>query len=386
MEIYRVASFDNIFLNLIDKGTFKRGTGTTQSVFTVKNSLPVDDEPTWSGITLSNGSNLGACAKDYNDVTVGFDESTYTPVKRQIRGPVFCKDDLYFDWNVDAFLAAYVNEMGKYAGVEFGNRLYVDYVKFVPKMVATATATIYNQTGLNLPVATSQLTQQMLDKLAVQLTFNRANNPDGQGFTSYGPSGPLYTLYIGVEASQQIKQNNAEFRSDIRYADMGMGNQARLLYRLGATEAIKNFRHLPWITPPRYAYSAGSYVRVPTFANVSATKGTPQDINPNYLDPSTAPYEGAIVLSKYVMQGDIVEPSSSHPGNVVFDPSSYMGEWTWVTGNDAVGPDCYDPLKKQGRHFAEWIYAPKPLSTPKSGALIIFKRCPVSAYDTVTCS
>lgn len=389
-EVYRIASFDSIFLNLIDRGMFPKGVGLTRSVFKVGNTLPTDDEPTWNAITLATGSNAGACAEDRTAISVGFDELTYSPVSRQIMGPVFCKDDMYFDHNVDEFLAAYVDEMGKYAGMEFGNRLYVDYVKMIPKMVATAANPITVQTTLVLPVATSQLTQQMLEHAAAYLTVNRANNPDGQGFTSYGPNGPLYSILIGVQASMDIKRNNPELRYDLRFADEGMGDGARLLYRLGATQAVGNFRHVPNVTPPRYSHNGTTFTRVPTFAVRASTKGVVIDVNPNWEDPATAPYEAAIVLSKYVMRADIVEPASSHPGGVVFNPGNYMGEWVWVTGSDAVGvtadgKSC-DPLHKQGRHFAEWKYAPKPLSTPKSGMIILFKRCPVSAYDQVTCS
>lgn len=386
-EIYRIASFDNIFLNLIPRGMFVKGQGTTRSVFTIGNVLPTDDEPTWNAIVLANGENGGACTYNYTDVEVGFNENTYSPSRRQIRGPVFCKDDMYFDFNVDAFLSGYVDEMAKYASYEFGNKLFIEYIKLVPALVANANAPISDpapSTFYTLPLATSELTQEMLDKAAVYLTqVGRANNPDGMGFTTYGPSGPLYSLYIGVEASQLIKQNNAEFRQDIRWAD-----PSKLLFRLGATEAIKNFRHVPWVMPPRYNYNngTGTYVRVPTFVTVAGTKGNVTEINPDYLDPTTAPYEGAVVLSRYVLQADIVEPVASHPGNVKFDPSSYMGEWTWKTGNDAVGPDCYDPLHKRGRHFAEWIMAPRPLSTPKSGMFILFKRCPIHNYQTVTCT
>ena len=43
------------------------------------------------------------------------------------------------------------------------------------------------------------------------------------------------------------------------------------------------------------------------------------------------------------------------------------------------------PLRKKGRHYAEFIYAPKPAANQKAGAVVFFKRCAAS-YTLATCT
>lgn len=382
-DLYRVATFDNVWLNLIKRGVYKKGTGLTQSVFTVGNSMPVDDEPSWSSITLANGSNSGACAPSFTDAYFGFDESTYAPERFGLRGPIVCKDDLYFDHNASQFLNSYMQELGKHAGKVISNRLEVLYRQFVPKYVALPAFTKTVQTGITgLSAATSQLTQQMLDRVAVNLIEDRATMPDSNGFVQTGPLGPIFSLYLGMEASQAILTNNSDLRQDIRDA-----MPSELMKRLGATTVIKNFRHIVNLTPPRFSHDGTDFVRVPTYANSSGTKGTVSDLNPNWVSTSTAPYEGAYVLNDQVFTEELIEPETNPGENVNFDPSSYFGEWKFVTGPDAhEGNTCSDPLHKRGRHFAEYMHAAKPGANLKAGAFIIFKRCPTTDFTAVTCS
>jgi hypothetical protein len=261
----------------------------------------------------------------------------------------------------------------------------------VPHWACTAAFvkdTTYTDAGVGTIVgiaeATSELTQEMLDVVAVQLVHDRATDPDSAGFVQMGPMGPLFSLYIGMEASQRIAVNNAQLRLDIRDAQPSI-----LMKRLGATNAIKNFRHVINLTPPRFSYNSGTntYTRVNTWANdATVTDGTAQALNPNWVSKSTAPYEGAYVLNRNVMIEELLEPDAT-VGGVSWDPSNYFGDWKFVTGNDAVGTEtgCFDPLHKRGRHFAEYLHAIKPGSNKEAGAFIIFKRCPINVTDA-TCS
>jgi len=393
-ELYRIATFKSIMLNVVPRGDFPQGKGTTQTVFTLGNSQPVDDEPAWDAITLNSladTADYGLCNPTWNDAYFGYLSETYAPERFPIRGPVLCKDDLFFHHNVDAFLMGYVEELAKYSESIIQNRLEAKYRSLVPHWCCNSSFAqdlVYTDAGegtiVGIGEATSELTQEMLDTVAAQLIYDRATEPDSKGFVSLSSVGPLFSLYLGMEASNRIDKNNSEFRLDIRDAQPSL-----LMDRIGAKRMIKNFRHIVRVTPPRFSYDVGTdtYTRVPTWANdASVTDGTAQKLNPNWIDKSTAPYELALVLNPSVMTEELIDPDSV-VGGVKWDNNNYFGKWHWVTGNDAVGTEtgCFDPLHKRGRHFAEYMHGIKPGSNKKAGAAIMFKRCPIS-HTEATCS
>ena len=191
---------------------------------------------------------------------------------------------------------------------------------------------------------------------------------------------------MGQEISQAIQLNNSEFRQDYRYAE-----PSALLKRLGATRVIKNFRHLITLDPPRWSYSNGSYTRVNHWVRNAKSKGFGADENPLWTSPATAPYEGIIIKNPWVYHSEIVRPPQM-PAGLAFKPETWFGEWMFRIGaRNVLDPateganDCYDPLEEIGRHFAKYEQAPRAIF-PEFGRLIIFKRCPNSAFTNVTCS
>jgi hypothetical protein len=382
-ELYRRASYKDIWLNVIPRSTYSMGTGLVQSTFTIGRSEPTSDEETWTPITLStNGSYTGACGVTYNAVDVGFDEATYSPETFGLSGPVICQDDLIFNFRAEAFLEAYIQQMQKRNTRSVTNRLHVKYRELVPKTVATTTYSTFQQawTGGILPQATCQLDQTMLDQTAIELNESGASDPDSSGWINLGEDGPVYPIYIGQAMSQQLDLANADIRQDYRYADPSM-----LLKRVGATRVIRNFRHVINLFPPRYTYAGGTYTRVNTWLMPAGTKGKKAIINPSW---ESAPYEAAIVLNPWVMTEEIVKPVNSAAG-LSWMPKNYFGEWQFITGGreitDPATGDCFDPTKKLGRHFAEYKHAIKPIF-PEYGRYIIFKRCPTASFPCVTCT
>jgi hypothetical protein len=403
-EVYRNASYRSVWLNAIPRGTFETGAGTVKTTFAIENSEPAADAETWSQITNSDvvggsGSAAGSCASTFNDVEVGYTSRTYNPEEFALQGPILCKDDLIYDHNVDTFLRAYIEEMTKRAQRSWEKRYEELYMKFASKLSVGNGATIVDTENAITDiafdsdggVATSTLTQQLLDQIAVELIDRGATNPDSNGFITYGEDGPVFPLLIGLEASQQIALNNADLRQDFRNAESGQGATAELMSRMGATRMIKNFRHVPNLRPPRFTFNTttNKYERVATYLMSSATKGKKAVLNSSYV---TAPYEAAIVLNPNVYTSEIVPPVNA-AGGVSWNPTSYMGEWKWVTGGSKIqspANDCVDPLDKLGRHFAEFKHAPRP-EFPNYGMTLIFKRAcgtsgSVSITDVTACS
>lgn len=384
-EIYKRATFMSPFDAAVPRGVFAPNSGLTHTTFTIQNSAPTSTSLDWDEVSLANGSNSGACATDFQQVNVGYTALTYTPKKRDWKGPLFCRDDMYYDHEPEQFVDGYITQLANFVRLDWDYQLERRYHSFVPIYVAGAgfyTPTAANAT-LTAPQATSEITTEMLEGLAAQLIYNRATNPDTYGFVSYTGNGPTFSLSIGLEMNQKIVRNNAEYRQDYRWADPGMFMQA-----IGATKVIGNFRYLSTDLPRRFTYDGTKYVEVPRWSNASATKGTPQDINPAWISPASAPYEAATVLNRDVFVAELVRPPAA-VGGIRWDPYGYQGEWKWVTGIEAIsqanGDACFDPLKLQGRHYGRMIYAPRPGANPKAGAVILFKRC-AEVYTLSSCT
>ncbi len=400
-ELYLRASFRGIWLNLIPRSGYASGTGLVQSTFTVGRSEPSSDEENWMRITGSTigcldaatASSSGACSVCWNDTQWGYLERTYSPEQFGLRGPVICQDDLIYNFQAERFLEVYLQALAKRSQRSIENRYQNIYMHLTPKRSAGSTfqridgGSFTNGvapkspsfTGLNPP--TSELTQQMLDTIAIELNENGASDPNTNGWISLGDDGPIYPILIGQEASQDIVLNNSELRQDYRWAE-----PMNLIKRLGASRVVKNFRHIINLFPPRFNYLAGIWTRIPTWLGATtapnASKGTVAIINPQW---QTAAYEAAIVLSPWVFHSEVVQPVNAAAG-LTWNPKSYFGEWEFVTGGTIItDTDCYDPTKKLGRHFAEYKHAARPIF-PEFGYTIIFKRCPTTDFGTVTCT
>lgn len=399
-ELYKNPSPNTFFNDLIPRADYKHGAGLTRSVFTIGRSLPTSNTPDFELVALSDGETYtGSCATDYNEVLTGFYKRDYSPEKFGWKGPVICSDDLIYSWQVESFIPAYIDQLSMNSRWTVHFRYKSIYDHYVPKGVvcpddAETFSLVDGGTGLpgqapdlTLPESGGELTQDILDEVALQLIYQGADiDPHSGGFVSYGNEGPLFTLDIDAKLSQQIFKNNSERRTDLRYAWEGAKDQSPLLRRLLAARQLGNFKHMPNPYPTRYTYEGGAYTEVDTWeVDSSATKGSPTAMKPTtaWLN---APYVGTRVLSSNVFTSEIVRPVNS-AGGLNWPAKSYMGEWIFKVGGNniqATGSTlCEDPFEKLGRHYAEFAHAPRPVKV-NHGVLIISKRCE-DEYECVTC-
>lgn len=399
-DVYRTPTPNAWFNDLIPKAEYKHGAGLLRSVFTTGNSLPTSNTPDFEVVELTDGETYtGSCATTYNEVLTGFYKKDYRPEKFGWKGPVICSDDLIYSWQVESFIPAYVDDLSKNSKWTVHFRMKSIYDHYVPKGVACpdGAETFSLDTGgtgfpgqapdLTLAEAQGELTQDILDEVALQLCYQGADvDPKSSEWTSYGNDGPLFTLEIGAKMSQQLFKNNAERRTDLRHAWEGSKDMSPLLRRLMAARQLGNFKHFVNLFPTRYTYAGGEYTEVDTWeVDGTATKGSPTKLKPTaaWLN---AGYEAVRVLSPDVFTSEIVRPVNS-AGGLNWPAKSYMGEWVFKVGGNNIqatgGTLCEDPFDKLGRHYAEFAHAPRPVK-PQHAALVIFKRCPDS-YECVDC-
>lgn len=414
-------------MNLVPRDAYPKGAGYVRSAFTMGRSEPSTDEETWNAIvSIANNPSMGACSLTYNQTYVGFKENTYAPENFGLMGPLVCQDDLTMYWNSVEFWEKYFQALEKRNRKSIINRLGNIYMQYSSKascnvnfnfiagdfatQPAPAAVNMTNLSQGNLP--TSELTQDMLDSTAVELAEEGADEPNSNGWITQGADGPVFPLYIGQYMSHRLLLNNSELRSDFNQSFQGWGEANPVIKRLGSSRIIKNFRHIVNRFPARwttqqvdsdgthgggyagavYGANDGNLKRVPVWtmstSATDATKGEVSIVNPSWRNPALATYEAAVVLNPWVFTEEVLMPVNSAPG-MKLRPQNYFGEWEFITGNDALlgiasCTGIQDPLHKQGRHFAEYRHAARPVF-PLYGRLLLFARCS-SSFDTITCS
>lgn len=450
-QLYLRASHRTMEVAMTPRSEYPHGAGMSRTAFTIGRSEPSSDEEAWPLMTTINTAaptcttGGSGCNNTWNQAYVGYHELNYGPEAFSLVGPDICQTELIQHWNSTDFWEKYYQALEKRNMRSLENRLRNISMNFVPhagavqnfswgdplafnvanlskcnsNSIVIAPDSVYLNdlpapTGSGATLNYGELTQEILDATAVTLIQETAVQPDDNGWITMGPGGPLFLLEIGMEASQRIVLNNADFRLDIRSAWDTLEDANPLLRRFGATLVLKNYRHIVIATPPRWdwvttgddgqpiaanhtytepnsgivypntttpVYGGGCWVRRPVYLNSQlskyATKGRVPILNPTWVD---AEYEGARVLNPWVFTEEVIRPLGA-VGNMTWGPQNYMGEWQFVTGIDAYAgidgctiPTGGDPLHKRGRHFAEYLHAAKPIF-PEYGRFIMFHRC-----------
>lgn len=368
--IYRKASQTNFWLGYTTAEEFPRNAGVNQTVFVIGNSEPYSNQEAWSDVTQANNIITTMCSQPYVDVDVGYDESTYAPRRLGLAGPIICRETLGFAHDPGLFLRQYQMELTKRAKRTWEFELRNQAIKLYAKAVAgTGFNIATGSTTFANTASNSQLTLDMLDE-AAQYEIEAGATDADQDWVELGPDGPIFPLVIGNLAAQRLYTNNDARREDVRFSDMGKGPAAELMKRIGATRVVRNFRIIPTVLPPRFNFTNGQYVQVNTYESVASSEGTVAQISSDYRN---ALYECAFIPHPMAFTRSVVRPDDA---GMAWSPLNYMGEWVWETGGNLINTTyCFDPMKNYGRHFANFMYAPKPIF-PEFGVAIMYQVCP----------
>lgn len=374
----------NYFRNMFPSSEFVQNQGTTRSSFTIKPSAPSDDQSKWTTVAISgvnSGITTPGCNPIYEDIGVGFFERTWSPKRRDFKGPVICKEHFQYQHSIDQFIDNYIMQIRQWLALtwEFGLRgdvltlgdWFVDGVKIVgPNAVATA------------PRAYQGLTQDMLDTVAQdRINIGVTAGEDNGEYVMNGNAGVILPLYVNMQDSQHILKTTPHMRDDARFASMGKdgGGDFGLWQALGTSRTIGNFRHVPTNMEPHLNYTASGYVTIPPFKDISVV-GTDQEI---FTDAyKNAPFRAAIAAVPSGLRIEAVKPQTA---GLAFDMANYNGELSFEVGGWKVcDPPVFDPRGEKGRHFASIIYAAAPVY-PHNLTTIVYKVC-AGEKDVLFCS
>jgi hypothetical protein len=372
----------NYFRNLFPSGEFMQNIGVTRTNFTIKPSMPTDNQSLWTTVAASGGITTPGCSPTYEDIGVDFLERTWSPKRRDFQGPIICREHLTFQHSIDDFINAYVFQIRQWIAAtwEFGIRgdvmrlgdWFVDGIKYTgPNAAATA------------PKPYQGLTQDMLDLVAVDRIGIGVIPGDMNGdYVINGNAGPIYPLYVDMVDSQQLLKANPHMRDDARFASEGaQGSGDFGLWRaLGSNRTIGNFRHIATNIEPRFNWTGGTgYITVAPFKDITAVGSDQEIITTAYKN---APFAAALMAVPSGMQIQGVRPENA---GLNFDMANYNGDIQFVTGGERIcNPGVFDPRHEKGRHFASIQYAAEP-KYPNNMAVVVYKRC-ASTADYIYCS
>lgn len=214
--------------------------------------------------------------------------------------------------------------------------------------------------------ATSQISQDFLDKMYIQII------QDGGGEEPYARKNgaALLPLIISFEGSRQIQKGDSTVREDIRFAEQGQGDAARLLNTWSVDRAMGGFMHIIDTKMPRYNFVGGAYVEVPYYVNddTNCVIGSEAIVNPAYHNAS---FEAAFIWHPDVVHRQVPGAVANIGSDATGRAWNFNGDIQWLN----IPSEDENPFSNIGRWAARLKAAYRPVK-PRYGYVLIYKRCP----------
>lgn len=364
------------------------------NTYTVAQRPDFTNEPTFTPVGISNGTN-SLCEPPTSTVAFsGMETKTFFLEQAQQKSPDICLDDIAFALNGKAEVEAIVDNLAVYS--RFVKTRYVqrNYTKLagnkVVAMLPTGPGTNSNATRTDdtfstYPgvAATAKLTQGVLDVEVDRLNFNGG----ASGAYKIEGGSPIYTTLLGREASDYLILGNAAIRQDVRWdAD----RVSDLTGPLGLTKVLRSNAHAIIQFPRRFTFTAGAYVEVFPYATAPVVSGTRNrvEVNPNYLNVATAPYEEAVIWNDSGYQLAVPDKVAV-PRGTTYQPQDYTGEFMFrnIPGYVCIIGGVPIPTNLKGNtgvFLATWRFGSRA-PRPELMTSIIFQRCGYG-NDAVACT
>ncbi len=378
-EIFRRVYGKSVWMSLVQRDVYPAGLSETINTLTYERNAPTDAEPTWTAVAVLDGQEGGACLPAVDQIDIGSTTRSFQLYRRALHGPKFCAEEFRTVFDLRRQLDAISQIIANRVRIEWEIRDRHQYfANCMTKVVVNdcSTPTETTTTAANYPSACPNQTLGLglLDKYRIQLLRDGAG--DSAMLSNNGA--PLMTVIASPEWIGNAIRNNADVREDIRRADSGRGDAARLVKMFGVNHSYDGFMFIADLFPRRFTCANGTYTEVPAFVQAAATKGNKYDINPAYR---TAPYEEAFIFDPEVFVQRIPQPITNPAPNFRFDPVSYVGDIKILNiPNEECNPDG-----NIMRHRVIMAAASEPKHVWK-GVAFVFLRCDPDCNNATTCS
>jgi hypothetical protein len=371
VDVHERYSVDGPWGRLVRVGKFPLGMGTSLTEITVERVLSGSFENSWTTVGPSvggyaNPGSTGGCIPNPTGVDFGQTQRTWNLQTQAYQTPCICLDDLKTSFEIESQIAKTVEQLTQLTKTVLDNRRRSEYLRQVDKIAAGSTTAYTSGGSLNvansggpIPPPTSKLTQDLLDVLRVQLIR------DGAGHNALGKENgaPVLGLITSPETSRDLLRNNADLRSDLRYA-----TPSELIAPLGVERSFAGFYHMADFEAPRFTFASNTWTQVYPFVKSATSNGYKWESNPDY---NTAPYEVSFIFHPDVYEEAVQQVGPNIPGASFDDyPYYYSGQFFWLNIRSADK----NPLGKIGRWLAVFQSGSRPIA-PYLGKAIIHLRC-----------
>lgn len=364
------------WMGLVRRGVYPAGLSETINVLTYERTAPTEAEPTWSDVVVVDGQEGGACLPPVTEIGIGSTTRNFNLKRRAIHGPRFCAEEFRTVFDLEMQLDRIASILADYTILEWDIRDRHEYFRNVQTKVSVTDC--YNPTFTDTTAATypavcpsQPLSLSVLEKFRIKLLR------DGATSLIRNNGSPVLTVIASQEAIGNIIRQNADIRDDIRWAESGKGDAARLLQAFGVNSTFSGFMFIADMFPRRFTCAAGVFTEVAAFDSTAATKGQKARVRAAW---EAAPYEETVIFDPDVFHQLIPQPIVAPHPKFRFDPVTYTGDWKILNIPDEV---C-NPDGNQIRHRGILAAGSMPVH-PERGVAIVHQRCDPSGCVT-TCT
>jgi hypothetical protein len=357
--------------DIVPKTVWENGMGDTPNFILYDRSMPLTNLVQFQTVSFNDGESGdggGSCAPTTATVYQATRRLTMTLKKGAIQSQKICLEDGRMSWNIAQQAEHILRNLQHNTRHAWQNARRDEFTGMTTnKAIADASMTTNASTFGTGTIG--QITREMLDYWYDKLVNDGAYMNNGLAANEYGQ--PVLPLILSREAQATLVNNDSTI-NNIRWSN----SADKLLGPRGSFINLEGFKHMIDMQAARWNLVNGAWVRVPFYLPAAAA-GDAADVNPAY---STAEYEDIVIGSNQVVKFAIPGANLS-AGPLTFPAQDYLGNFRWINKYDA---EC-NVDENIGFFRGVLGYGAQP-GIPEYGAVIRFRRCPLSWTVDSTCS
>jgi hypothetical protein len=358
--------------DIVPKTVWEDGMGETPNFIIYDRSMPLTNLVQFQNVTFNDGGEGdggGSCTPNTATVYQATRRLQMSLKKAAIQSQKICIEDGRMSWNIAQQAEHVLRNLQHNTRHAWQNARRDEFTAMCTnKAVADASMTTNASTFGSGTIG--QITREMLDYWYDKLVGDGAHMNNGLARNEYGQ--PVLPLILSREAQATLVNNDSTI-NNIRWSN----SVDKLLGPRGSFVNLEGFKHHIDMQAARWnPNGSGGWTRVPYYLPATSA-GDAASVNPAYY---TAEYEDLVIGSNQVVKFAI-PGAALRAGPMNFPAQDYLGNFKWINKYDL---EC-NPDENIGYFRGILGYGAQPV-IPEYGAVIRFRRCPLSWTVDSTCS